>query len=99
MFGLIGKIGAAPGMGAELLAVLLEGADEMPGCLSYIVATDAADPDIVWVTEVWDAEESQRNSLQLPAVRAAIARGMPLIAGFETTAQTIPVGGLWLPGT
>ena len=25
----------------------------MPGCLSYIVATDPSDPDSLWITEVF----------------------------------------------
>jgi len=48
---------------------------EMPGCLSYVVAKDPQHDDALWITEVWDSEASQRASLALPAVRAAIARG------------------------
>ena len=35
-------------------------------------------------------------SLELPAVQAAIARGRPLIAGFDSYTETIPVGGAGL---
>ena len=87
MYGLIGKITAAPGQRDALAAILSEATGEMPGCLHYIVMKDAAAADALWITEVWDSAESHRASLQLPAVRDSIARGRPLIAGFETIAQ------------
>ncbi len=93
MYGLIGKINAVPGERDALIAILLEGLVGMPGCLSYIVARDTAGPDGIWVTEVWDNQESHRASLALPAVQAAIAKGRPLIAGFGERMETQPVGG------
>ena len=66
----------------------------MPGCLSYVVAKDPADPDGIWITEVWDSEASHKASLELPAVQAVIAKARPLIAGFESGTVTEPVGGL-----
>lgn len=51
MFGLIGKMRAAPAKRAELIAILAESTAAMPGCLSYIVAEDASDPDGIWITE------------------------------------------------
>lgn len=98
MYGLIGKIKAVAGERETLVALLIDGADAMPGCLSYVVALDASDEDVIWVTEVWDSEASHRASLSLPAVRAAIADARPLIDGFETGAITAPVGGVGLDG-
>lgn len=94
MYGLIGKIRAVPGGREELIAALLEGSDDMPGCLSYIVARDMSDEDAIWITEVWDSRASHEASLSLPAVQQAIARGRPLIAGFGERFETIPVNGL-----
>ena len=96
MYGLIGKITTAPGPRDALVAILVEGTAKMPGCLSYIVALDAADPDGLWVTEAWDHQDSHRASLQLPAVQAAIAKGRPLIAGFSNRVETTPIGGVGL---
>ena len=96
MYGLIGRMRAQPGKRAELAAILLEGTGDMPGCLSYIVAEDPADADALWITEVWDNAESHRASLSLPAVQAAIARGRPLIAGFDSQTETRPLGGAGL---
>lgn len=93
MYGLIGKMTAVPGRRDALVEILLEGTIGMPGCLSYVIATDPADEDAIWITEVWDSEESHQASLSLPAVQDAIARGRPLIAGFDERTVTTPVGG------
>ena len=82
MYGLIGKAMCVPGKRDEFIAILLEGVGGMPGCLSYIVARDPNDGDALWITEVWDSEASHAASLSLPAVKAAIAKGRALIAGF-----------------
>ncbi len=96
MYGLIGKMTATPGQRDALGAILLEGTGEMPGCLSYVIATDPSDPDALWITEVWESAEHHRGSLALPAVQAAIAKGRPLIAGFSDRVETVPIGGMGL---
>ena len=93
MYGLIGKIKANPGQRDELISILVEGSERMPGCLSYVVAKDTADADAIWITEVWVNQESHQNSLSLPTVQEAIARGRPLIAGFGERFETTPIGG------
>lgn len=98
LYGLVGKLRALPGKRDELIYHILDGAGNLPGCLSYIVATDPDDPDLVWITEAWDSEESHKASLGLRAVRQAIAKARPLIATFEPGQVTRPVGGLGLRG-
>ena len=93
MYGLIGKVSAAPGQRDTLAAVLLEGTRAMPGCLSYVIAADAADADALWITEVWESQASHVSSLSLPSVQAAIAKGRPMIAGFSDRVETAPIGG------
>lgn len=93
MYGLIGRMKTVPGQRDALIAILIEGVSGMPGCLSYVVAKDPTDPDALWVTEVWDGQESHKASLTLAPVRDAIARGKPLIAGFGERFETTPVGG------
>lgn len=93
MYGLIGKMTAVPGQRDTLISILLEGVSDMPGCLSYVVARDPADPDAIWVTEAWDSQTSHKASLSLPSVKGAIARGKPLIASFDQHIETVPVGG------
>ena len=80
MFGMIGKMRAATGKRADLIAILAESTDAMPGCLSYIVAEDASDPDGIWITEVWKDEAAHKASLALPQVQEAIRKARPIIA-------------------
>ena len=71
MYGLIGKMTARTGKRDALASMLLDATESMPGCLSYVIATDPADPDALWITEVWDSAASHKASLGLPAVQAA----------------------------
>jgi quinol monooxygenase YgiN len=95
MFGLVGKMRAAPGKRAELIAILGEGAQTMPGCIHYIVSEDMAEADAIWISEIGGSEESHRASLMLPEVKAAITRGRPLITGFDMSARMRPVAGVF----
>ena len=96
MYGMIGKMTAKAGQRDALAAILLEGTAAMPGCLSYVVATDPGDADVLWITEVWESKDAHAGSLALPAVRAAIAKGRPMIAGMQTIAESAPLGGAGL---
>ena len=96
MYGLIGKMTALHGQRDALVAILLAGTAAMPGCISYVIAADAADADALWITEVWDSKASHDASLSLPAVQAAITKGRPLIAGFGNQVETVPLGGFGL---
>ena len=82
-----------PGQRDALIAILLDGAANMPGCLSYIIAHDPADPNAIWITEAWDSRASHQASLALPSVRQAITKGRALIAGFGERFETTPIGG------
>ena len=99
MHGLIGKMTAVAGKRDELAAILLDATGSMPGCLSYVIATDPTDADGLWITEVWDSTASHQDSLKLPAVQAAIAKARPLIAAFSNRVETVPIGGCGLGKT
>jgi quinol monooxygenase YgiN len=92
MYGLIGNFTSQPGKRDELIALMLQGVGDMPGCLSYVIAKDPTDADKLWITEVWDSEASHKASLQIPAVAATIKLAMPLIASFGDHIVTEPVG-------
>jgi len=96
MYGLIGKMIAKPGERDALVSILLEGTGGMPGCRIYVIASDPADANAIWITEAWDSEAEHDASLQLPQVQAAIARARPLIEGFGERFVTTPVGGIGL---
>ena len=97
MYGIIAKLITAPGKRDEMIAILKDSAANMPGCLSYVVAKDAADENTLWITEVWDSAASHDTSLSLPAVKNAIPQAKGLIAGFEKVAATTPIWGAGLP--
>ena len=94
MYGLIGKMLAAPGKRDELLAILMDNREAMPGCRSYIIARDPASDEGIWITEVWDSQDQHQASLQLPHVQEMIARARPIIAGFGERFETEPLGGV-----
>ena len=93
MYGLIASMKSTPGKRDLLVEILLEGVSEMPGCLSYVVGLDQKDSDALWVTEVWESQESHKASLSLEAVQDAIMRAKPLIASFGEFVETTPIGG------
>lgn len=97
MYGLIVKMTIVPGKREEMIRVLKESAADMPGCLSYVVAKDAADENVLWVTEVWDSPASHEASLSLQQVKSAIPQAKPLVANFERIAVTNAVWGHGLP--
>jgi quinol monooxygenase YgiN len=94
MWGMIAKLTAVAGKRGALIEILSRNSETMPGCLIYLVAEDAADENVIWVSEAWQDEASHADSLTLPAVQAAIRDAKALIAGFERIATTRPIGGL-----
>jgi len=97
MWGMIAKITLLPGKRDEMIGILKDSAADMPGCLSYVVAKDAADENTIWVTEVWESMTSHDASLSLPVVKNAIPRGKAIVSNFERVAVTSPVWGAGLP--
>jgi quinol monooxygenase YgiN len=99
MCGMIAKITVLPGRRDEITRILKESAPDMQGCLSYVVAKDAADENTIWVTEVWDSMASHDASLSLPAVKNAMPRAKAVVSNFERIAVTSRVWGVGLPAT
>ncbi len=93
MYGLIGKMAAVEGQRDALSAILLNGLRNMPRNLSYIVANDPTDPNLLWITEVWEDSAAHVASLSLKSVQEAIQKGRPLIAAMERVAETSPISG------
>ncbi len=97
MWGMIAKVTAVSGKRSALAEILSRNSKTMPGCLSYIVAEDATDENVIWVTEAWQDLASHDNSLTLPSVQEAMRDAKPLVAGIEKVATTRPVGGIATP--
>lgn len=97
-YGLINKFRAVAGKRDALAALMLPKPGEtLPGCLSFVVANDPADADVLWITEVWESAAAHKASLDLPDVKASIKTGMPMIAEFLLHAETAVIGGIGLP--
>jgi quinol monooxygenase YgiN len=65
----------------------------MPGCLSYIVASDPAIANAISVTEASTDPERHKASFGLPSLQEAIRKARPIITGRDSLAETQPVGG------
>lgn len=83
-YGLNGKLEATKGNGDQLAEILIRASQlvrMMDGCLLYMVSLDSQNPDLIWVTEVWEDKESHDASLKSEAVKALIGEAMPILAG------------------
>lgn len=96
LFGLFGKLTAHEGKRDELAQNLLRAADLMkavPGCLLYVVNTSEAEPNAVYVSELWQDEAAHGASLSMPGVRDLILQTMPLVAEKPEGTRVRPIGG------
>lgn len=93
-----GKLSAKPGESEKLSDVLLrasEAVSQVKGCKLYAISNDPADPDSIWITEIWDSKEDHDNSLKLEATKTLVMQAMPLINGQPRKGQELVVlGGL-----
>jgi quinol monooxygenase YgiN len=100
-YGYFGTMRARPGHREDVVAILVSGTDRLReiGCDLYVVGTSDTDKDLIWVNEVWLSKAHHDDSLQLPEVKAAITKAMPMLTG-EFTGQEIDiVGGLGVPAS
>ena len=99
-FAMCGKVMAKPGQRDRLAEHLLEAARllaPLDTCELYIVNTVPAEPDALWVMEIWRSEADHDASLKMDSVRALIAKAMPLIAAGGSSIRMTPLGGKGLP--
>jgi quinol monooxygenase YgiN len=96
VWGMIARITTLHGKRDQMISILSESTASLPGCLSYIVAKDLSDEDVLWINEVWDNQASHDESLSLPQVQNAIPRAKPLVADFQKIATLEPVWGVGL---
>ncbi|MDI4645964.1 putative quinol monooxygenase [Cohnella hashimotonis] len=94
-FAMFGKLTALPGKRGELADMMLASGDTlsgMDGCIYYIVHEAEEEPDVLWITELWESREAHAASLQNEQVRELIGRCMPLIAEAGGI-KVKPIGG------
>jgi quinol monooxygenase YgiN/quercetin dioxygenase-like cupin family protein len=92
------KAVAKPGKGDELAEKLLDVAEvlrEVSGCQLYVINRSQADPDVVWVTELWQSQEQLDAALETPEAQAQIPGVLELVrdGGFERI-DLEPLGGV-----
>jgi quinol monooxygenase YgiN/quercetin dioxygenase-like cupin family protein len=99
------KFTAQPGRGDELAGLLLRAADSLrdtPGCELYVINRSPADPDVVWVNELWlsqDALDASLEQLRAGDAQAQVAELQALLAGPPERIEVEPLGGVgYLPG-
>ncbi|MFD8262672.1 putative quinol monooxygenase [Streptomyces griseoluteus] len=102
MIGRLMTMTAHPDRGGELAAVLLRVAERLhgfPGCEIYLISQDAADPDTVHVTEVWQDDASAQAALAAPppAGGPAPADVLALLSAPPHRTDLTVLGGVGLP--
>lgn len=99
MYGYLGSMRTRPGHRDEVVKILAASCDGLrsAGCELYLVGVDAEDPDLIWVTEMWQSKQHHDDSLQLPETKAAIATAMPMLTGEFDGHELEIVGGLGYP--
>jgi quinol monooxygenase YgiN/quercetin dioxygenase-like cupin family protein len=94
------KLTAQPGRGDELANMLLAAAaslENTAGCELYVINRDAANPDVVWVTELWlsqEALDASLEQLQTEEGQARIAEVQALLTGPPEEIALRPLGGI-----
>ncbi len=94
-YGLFGNFQAQEGQRDALAAILHQAAALLgrdPGCLHYVVGV-SADPNTVWVWEVWRDQAAHDASLAPADVRALIQQARPLIASMGEQTHLTILGG------
>jgi quinol monooxygenase YgiN len=82
-WGNMGTLKTDPAHRDELIGILTRYKPELQeaGCLVYEVGANPANPDLVYVLEVWTSAEAHRAALGRGAVRDAVHEALPLLDG------------------
>lgn len=98
--GRIVKWRALEGKGDELAELMLTIADDLvsvPGCEQYVVNRTPADPDVVWINELWldqEAADLSLTALETDEGEQRRAAVMALVDGQPERIDLEPVGGV-----
>ncbi|MCP3773036.1 antibiotic biosynthesis monooxygenase [Paenibacillus sp. MZ04-78.2] len=93
-YAMFGKLTAHPGKREELAKMMLEAdtLNDMKGCIYYILHEAEEDPDVLWITELWESREAHAASLKNEKVRELIGRCQHLIEEVGGV-KVRPIGG------
>ena len=92
------KMTAKPGQGEALAQKMLDVADalrEVAGCELYVINRSAGEPDVIWVTELWQSQEQLDQALESPGAKESIQEVLDLVEreGSERV-DLEPLGGV-----
>lgn len=95
-YGFVGTMRAKPDKRDDVVTILLRDQSALAdiGCRAYIVGVNEDQPDLIYVTEVWESKQAHDDSLQLESVKAAIREAMPMLTGEFSNQWFTIVGGL-----
>jgi quinol monooxygenase YgiN len=91
---MLAKLPVQPGKRDEFITAfssMFPVVDDEPGTLVYALHTDDADPDLVWVYELYSDEEALAVHGSSDGMKAAIAAFGPLLAGRPELIRLTPV--------
>ncbi|MFP7445892.1 putative quinol monooxygenase [Bacillus infantis] len=101
-FSLFGRFTVKEGERDHMVSILLEAAEsmkELNECEIYLVHTTEAEPDAVYVYELWSDEAAHQNSLSLESTQTLIKRAKPIITGVERISTMEARGGKGISGS
>jgi len=90
MHGVIVKITAQHGKRDELAEILQSGTRNLPGCISFVIAKDMFEPELLWITEVWENKASHEASVNSQAIRDNIAKARKIMENMTIVTATEP---------
>ncbi|GIG62446.1 hypothetical protein Lfu02_68180 [Longispora fulva] len=97
MYALLNKLTAKPGHRDEVLELLVASGRllrDNPACLLYLVSASVAEPEVIWVQDLWIGREEHEAFLNRPELRPFIDRTVPLLAGMPEQMELRSVRGV-----
>jgi quinol monooxygenase YgiN len=94
-YALLNKLTAQPGERDAVIRHLLEAGasfEDDDACLLYLVM-EAAEPDVVWVVDLWTSEVRHADALTGPDLRPHVEATMPLLKAPPEQIEVRPRGG------
>lgn len=88
MYGIINRFTAHPGLRNALMAALTSDEGPMVGCVSFVLQNDLLDPDVLWLTEVWESKAAWQASVEQPAIAGSFEAMAALVKNWGTTVET-----------
>jgi len=79
-----GVFKAKSGSGEELAKVMMEAGDlakTLNGCILYAIGKKEADPDCIYVSELWEKKEDHENCILHPTMRSIVMEIQSIIDG------------------